>query len=43
MYDGAIKRELAGAEITERALVSSALNIGGAAPPLAEAVGAPAL
>jgi ribose transport system ATP-binding protein len=28
MYDGAIKRELAGAEITERALVSSALNIG---------------
>ena len=28
MYDGAIKRELVGAEITERALVSSALNIG---------------
>ena len=28
MYDGAIKRELIGAEITERALVSSALNIG---------------
>ena len=28
MYDGAIKRELAGAEITEHALVSSALNIG---------------
>jgi ribose transport system ATP-binding protein len=28
MYDGAIKRELAGAEITERALISSALNIG---------------
>jgi ribose transport system ATP-binding protein len=28
MYDGAIKRDLAGAEITERALVSSALNIG---------------
>jgi ribose transport system ATP-binding protein len=27
MYDGAIKRELVGAEITERALVSSALNI----------------
>ncbi len=43
MYDGAIKRELAGAEITERALVSSALNIGGAAPPLAEVAGAPAL
>ena len=29
MYDGAIKRELIGAEITERALISSALNIGG--------------
>src|SRR5437764_3150607 len=28
MYDGAIKRTLIGAEITERALVSSALNIG---------------
>jgi ribose transport system ATP-binding protein len=28
MYDGAIRRELEGAEITERALVSSALNIG---------------
>jgi ribose transport system ATP-binding protein len=28
MYDGAIKRELIGAEITERALISSALNIG---------------
>jgi len=28
MYDGAIRRELIGAEITERALVSSALNIG---------------
>lgn len=27
MYDGAIRRELAGAEITERALISSALNI----------------
>jgi ribose transport system ATP-binding protein len=27
MYDGAIKRELAGAEITERALIASALNI----------------
>jgi ribose transport system ATP-binding protein len=27
MYDGAIKRELAGSEITERALVSHALNI----------------
>jgi len=28
MYDGAIRRELIGPEITERALVSSALNIG---------------
>jgi ribose transport system ATP-binding protein len=28
MYDGAIKRELAGAGITEHALISSALNIG---------------
>jgi ribose transport system ATP-binding protein len=28
MYDGAIKRELIGDEITERALISSALNIG---------------
>ena len=28
MYDGAIKRELVGAGITERALISSALNIG---------------
>jgi len=28
MYDGAIKRELQGAEITEHALVSSALNVG---------------
>jgi ribose transport system ATP-binding protein len=27
MYDGAIRRELAGAEITERALIASALNI----------------
>jgi ribose transport system ATP-binding protein len=27
MYDGAIRRELAGAEITERALVSGALNM----------------
>jgi ribose transport system ATP-binding protein len=29
MYDGAIRRELVGAGITERALVGSALNIGG--------------
>ena len=28
MYDGAIKRELAGADITQHALISSALNIG---------------
>ena len=32
MYDGAIRRELVGAEITERALVSSALNIGPESP-----------
>jgi ribose transport system ATP-binding protein len=32
MYDGSIKRELVGAEITERALISSALNIGTEAP-----------
>jgi ribose transport system ATP-binding protein len=31
MYDGAIKRELVGAEITERTLISSALNIEAAA------------
>jgi ribose transport system ATP-binding protein len=28
MYDGAIKRELVGSEITERALIGSALNLG---------------
>jgi ribose transport system ATP-binding protein len=28
MYDGSIRRELVGGEITERALISSALNIG---------------
>jgi hypothetical protein len=28
MYDGAIKRELAGIEITQHALISSALNLG---------------
>jgi ribose transport system ATP-binding protein len=32
MYDGAITRELAGAGITERALVGSALNVGDGAP-----------
>jgi ribose transport system ATP-binding protein len=38
MYDGAIKRELVGDEITERALVGSALNIGdGARPAMARA------
>ena len=31
MYDGAITRTLTGAEITERALIGSALNIGGGA------------
>jgi ribose transport system ATP-binding protein len=30
LYDGAVRRELVGAEITERALVASALNIHGA-------------
>jgi ribose transport system ATP-binding protein len=29
LYDGAIKRELAGADITERALIATALNING--------------
>ena len=29
LYDGAVKRVLSGAEITERALIGSALNIGG--------------
>ena len=29
LYDGAIKRELAGADITERALIATALNIQG--------------
>jgi ribose transport system ATP-binding protein len=39
MYDGAIRRELVGSEITERALVSSALNLGreGAGPRPAQA------
>ena len=31
MYDGAIRRELVGGEITEHALVASALNIDEAA------------
>ena len=34
MYDGAIARELVGAEITERALVGTALKIGVQPPPL---------
>ena len=38
LYDGAIRRELAGAEITERALIASALNISSEDA----AVGAPA-
>jgi ribose transport system ATP-binding protein len=29
MYDGAVRRTLVGEEITERALISSALNIAG--------------
>jgi ribose transport system ATP-binding protein len=40
LYDGAVKRELAGAEITERALISSALNI---APASRSAAIAPAV
>ena len=27
LYDGAVRRELVGAEITERALIASALNV----------------
>jgi ribose transport system ATP-binding protein len=38
LYNGAIRRELAGAEITERALIASALNIS----PEEAAAGAPA-
>ncbi|TIT57377.1 MAG: sugar ABC transporter ATP-binding protein, partial [Mesorhizobium sp.] len=34
LYDGAVKRELVGAEITERALISSALNIQGEESPV---------
>ncbi|CAL78515.1 putative sugar ABC transporter, ATP-binding protein; putative ribose ABC transporter rbsA-like [Bradyrhizobium sp. ORS 278] len=37
MYDGAVRRELAGAEITERALVSSALNVDDGEPAKASA------
>ena len=41
MYDGAIKRELIGPEITERALIGSALNIGGEADSAATLRAAP--
>ncbi|TIM29402.1 MAG: sugar ABC transporter ATP-binding protein [Mesorhizobium sp.] len=34
LYDGAVKRELVGAEITERALIASALNIHGEEMPV---------
>ncbi|CCD93528.1 putative sugar ABC transporter, ATP-binding protein; ribose ABC transporter rbsA-like [Bradyrhizobium sp. ORS 375] len=37
MYDGAVRRELTGAEITERALVSSALNVDDGEPAKASA------
>jgi ribose transport system ATP-binding protein len=39
LYDGAIKRELAGEEITERALIASALNIKGAEAGMAMGAG----
>ena len=34
LYDGAVKRELVGSEITERALIASALNIHGEESPV---------
>jgi ribose transport system ATP-binding protein len=40
LYDGAVKRELVGAEITERALIASALNIQGAELGLRPAINA---
>jgi ribose transport system ATP-binding protein len=40
LYDGAVKRELVGAEITERALIASALNIQGAELGVQPAIGA---
>ena len=40
LYDGAIKRELAGAELTERALIASALNIHGDAAGMRQEVNA---
>jgi ribose transport system ATP-binding protein len=39
MYDGAVTRELRGAEITERALVSSALNVQDAAQATLDKIG----
>jgi ribose transport system ATP-binding protein len=33
LFDGAVRRELVGAEINERALVAAALDIGAPAPP----------
>jgi ribose transport system ATP-binding protein len=40
LYDGTIKRELVGAEITERALIASALNIQGEEAAMAEGASA---
>ena len=40
LYDGAVKRELVGAEITERALIANALNMQGAEAGLQPAIGA---
>ena len=40
LYDGGIKKELAGTEITERKLIASALNIEQAEAPMSNAVGA---
>ena len=40
LYDGAVKRELVGAEITERALIGSALNVAPDARAPARALGA---
>ena len=40
LYDGGIKKELVGADITEKALIASALNIEAAGAPLMTAVGA---
>jgi ribose transport system ATP-binding protein len=40
MYDGGIRRELKGAEITEHALIASALNVEEKSVGRAQAVGA---